>query len=136
MKLCLALLALLLVVTPAAAQNSVACGTPPLSGNVTTPTATYQFAVCVPATAQADGVMVEVNGTKSFPTITPEAANAAGKVAYPATVTLSGTGNHTIVTTYYTLTSGGAKQEGPRSVPFVLVYEKPVPTTAPTNHPR
>lgn len=112
------------------------CDKPALTGNVSITTSTFLFSACVPATVDADGIAVELNGVVSFITVDPGLPNAAGKVAFPVSVTVPSTGNHTIKTAPFTLTSTGIKQVGPFSVPFVLVLEKATPTIAPTNHLR
>jgi hypothetical protein len=129
-------LGLLLLGTTAQAQTN-ACDTASLSGNVNVPSATFLFVACPVAAEQPDGIVLELNGVKSYVTMAASgAANAAGKAPYNVSVTLSGRGSHTVRTAAFTLTSTGTRLEGPFSVPFVLVYEKAAPATAPSNHLR
>lgn len=137
-KFAFLLFAFLLLPAEAKAQTH-SCDKPQLTGNVVTPTATFLFGACVPATVDADGIAIELNGstTLTFITVDPTGVpNAAGKVVFPVSVTVPSNGNHTVRTAAFTTTSTGIKQVGPFSVPFVLVLEKPAPTVTPTNHLR
>lgn len=112
------------------------CDKPALTGNIIITNSTFLFSACVSATVDADGIAIDLNGTVTFITVNPGTTNTTGKVAFPVSVTIPGTGNHTVKTAPFTLTSTGIRQVGPFSSPFVLVLEKPVPTVAPTNHLR
>lgn len=136
MKTFVTALFLLLVSSVASAQTNE-CNTPALSGNVTVTSATFAFVACAVAAEEPDGVMVELNGVKSYVTKAPDGTpNSSGRVPFYVSVSLSGKGNHTVRTAPFTLTSTGVRQEGPLSGPFVLVFEKAAPATATTNHPR
>lgn len=135
MRLLCVCVVILASAVPVAAQTHP-CDRPQLSGNLTVSSASQTFVVCAPQADAIDGINVYVAGTKTDLGPVPAAgpASASGKVPYVVTITLPSRGNTTIQTSTYTTTSGGAKQEGVKSSPFVYVYEKAVPT-APTNHP-
>lgn len=139
MRFLLALLVVLVSASAALAQSSAACSTAALSGTITVTSPTFNWTSCHAAAEAADGIAIEVNGSTTliFQSPTPEAPNAAGKQAFPVSITLSTRGNHTIRTAAFTRKADGSLQGvGPFSAPFVLAYEKAVPATAPTNHPR
>lgn len=126
---------LLLAVNAEAQTNS--CNNPPLSGNIIVSNTTFLFTACPTATDDADGIVIELNGVKTAITMAPSGpANASGRVPFNISVTIPQNGNNTVRTAAFTLSPTGVRQDGPLSSPFVLVFAKPVPVTATTNHLR
>lgn len=137
MKRLLLTLTFLFMASSVYAQGT-SCDKPALSGttNITSPT--FLFAVGVPSGQPAPaGFKVTVDGTTTdVGALPPAGVSASGETCFNATVTVSGNGNHTVTTAFYTLDGGGVKQTSPASAPFVLSLGSPAPSTAPINHPR
>ena len=135
MKKIFFILGMLLIASSAQAQHT--CDKPQLSGNIIVSNTTFLFAACHPLTEDADGIVIELDGVKTAVAVSPAGApNATGKVAYNIQVIIPANGNHTVRTAAYTLSPTGVRQDGPLSNPFVLVFAKPTPVTATTNHLR
>lgn len=135
-KLLALLLGFILLAVNAEAQTH-SCDKPQLTGNITVTNPTFLFAACVLDSVDADGIVIELNGTKTYVTLLPTGSpNAAGKIAFNVSVVLPARGNNTVRTAPFTLLSTGQKQEFALGSPFVLVYEKPAPTSGTTNHLR
>ena len=136
-RLSLCIAAVLLSAAPAFAQGT-SCDKPALTGttNITSPT--FLFAVGVPSGQSAPaGFKVTVDGTTTdVGALQPAGVSSSGETCFNASVTVSGNGNHTVTTSFYTLTGGGTKQDSAQSSPFVLSLGSAAPTAAPINHPR
>ncbi len=131
-------IAILLISAVSAFAQGTSCDKPALTGttNITSPT--FLFSVGVPSGQPAPaGFKVTVDGTTTdVGALQAAGVSSSGETCFNATVTVSGNGNHTVTTTFYTLTGGGTKQDSAQSSPFVLSLGSVAPTAAPINHPR
>ena len=136
-RVVLFVVALLFAAVPAFAQGT-SCDKPALSGTTNITSATFLFAVGVPSGQPTPaGFKVAVDGTTTdVGALQPAGVSSSGETCFNASVTVSGNGNHTVTTSFYTLDGSGAKQTSQPSAPFVLSLGSAAPSAAPINHPR